>query len=247
MTTKTALPEGRKHMYTIIAVDTDMDVHTKHSKEWLKYGVSNFRVDSMGEAISQLMSGRKYYFVFVNEDSVPNFASQLEIMRDVTDIPIFIFTSSYAFKKKIKYVELGADMYDSFDALAHNDIIDILETLKLCDRWANRQSKPLPILIVGDIILSELRRVIFVKNIKVLLTRQEFDMLEYFMQNNGITLTSEQIIEKVLEKKSDDIAPGALWNAINRLREKLRVKPDCQNYIETIREVGYRFSGSSEE
>ena len=234
-------------MYTILAVDTDMDVHVTHSKEWLKYGVSTFRVDSMSEAIFQLMSGRNYYFVFINEDSVPNFASQLEIMRDVTNIPIFIFTSGYAFKKKIAYIEMGADMYDSFDALVHNDIIDILETLKLHDRWTNKQSRPLPILIVGDIILSELRHVIFVKDIKVLLTRHEFDMLEYFMQNNGITLTSGQIIEKVWEKKSGDIAPGVLWNAINRMREKLRVKSDCPDYIETIREVGYRFSGFYEE
>ena len=241
MTTKTALPESRKHMFTILSVDTDINVHMTHSKEWLKFGVSTFRVDTMGEAISQLMGGRKYYFVFINEDSVLNFATQLEIMRDVTSIPIFIFSNSYTLKKKITYIELGADMYDHFAEYAADDVLDALEELKLHDRWAKQPHEKIPIFIQGDVILSKLRHTVFVRDIEVTLTRQEFEILSYFLANSGILLYSIQIIESVWGCTNEEVSPEVLRNAVKRLREKLKVMPDSPEYIETIRDVGYRF------
>jgi len=225
----------------LIAVDMDISVQESHAKEWGKYGIGTFRVDSMSEAILRLASGYKYLLVFINEDSVPGFASQLEIMRDVTKLPIFIFSSNYSIKKKIEYLELGADMYDPFSEYVNDDVLDVLEELKVFGRWANHPSTSTSVLIGGDVILSESRRVVFVKDKKVHLTKLEFDILFCLMRNMGRTVTHTQIMQAVWGDEYEDAEKNVLWNAIKRLRIKLKTLPDSPEYIETVRDIGYCF------
>jgi len=92
----------------IMAVDKDQSVHDQQTAEWVKIGVDTLRVDTMSEAITRLTRNEKFLFVAINEDSVPNFWEKLRIMRDVTQTPIYIITSTYAVAKHTKAVNYGA-------------------------------------------------------------------------------------------------------------------------------------------
>jgi len=87
---------------TVLVVDNDINSHRQETDEWAKYGIDVQRVYTMSEAIILLSQGNEYLFIGINEDSLPNFISQLHIMRDMTDTPIFIITSSYSVEKEIK-------------------------------------------------------------------------------------------------------------------------------------------------
>gem|GEM_PF-6625244 len=181
----------------IMAVDTNQAVHDQQTAEWVKIGVGTLRVDTMNEAISRLIRSEKFLFVAINEDSVPDFWEQLRVMRDVTNTPIFIITSNYAVAKHTKAVQYGADAYGLFADDAMGDISAGLELLKLQDKWASRPNQKLSVLIGGDVLLSELRRIVFVKDTEVKLQKKEFEVLKVLMEHNGCFLGTEQILRIV--------------------------------------------------
>jgi len=85
------------------------------------------------------------------------------------------------------------------------------------------------------------RNSVFVDGVKIDMTRQEFDLLYYLMLNHGKTLSYKQIYKRVWGSDYEDSERNILWNAINRVREKLKSAPDGKEYIETVRDYGYRF------
>ena len=229
-------------MGTIMAVDKDRTFHEQRIAEWAKYEIGAVRVDTMHEAITRLINGGEFLFVVINEDTIVDFTEQLPVMRDITNTPIFVFTNSYTIKKKIKAMELGADMYDPHNTYVKDDVLEALEILKVQNRWATKPPNHLPLLVCGDIILSPLRRSVFVRDVKISLTKIEFDILEYLMINDGIILTHTQILRTIWGGEHGEISHDVLWSAIKRLREKLRVSPGSPTYIVSEREIGYCFS-----
>jgi two-component system alkaline phosphatase synthesis response regulator PhoP len=232
---------GGENVSVILAVDKDIVVHEQQTAEWAKLGVDTIRVDSMHEAIKRLAHNDDYLFIAINEDTIPDYTMQIPIIRDVTNKPIFVITSSYTNKKKTFAISLGVDVYDPFNNYAKDDVLGALELLKLKDKWSNRLSVPLPLLVAGDIILSRSRQCVFVKDVEVSLTKKEFDILEYLMINKGQFLTHSQILRKVWGDEYEEASHDVIWNSIKRLREKLSASQDSNDNIESKREVGYRF------
>ena len=229
-------------LQTILAVDTDVNVHNEQTAEWAKHNIDTRRVDTMHDAIAWLVRGNNFLFVAINEDSIPDFMSQLQIMRDITNFPIFVITSNYTVEKRDKAIDFGADVYEPFNKYAKDDVLVALATLKAQNRWANRSIRPLKILLGGNIILSPQHRSVFVKDTEVTLTKLEFDLLQYLMANSGLVMTHKQIFRKIWGYHYEDASRTLLRNNIKRLRDALKVLPDSMEYIETIRDVGYRFS-----
>lgn len=227
-------------MSVILAVDKDIAIHEQQTAEWTKFGINTLRVDTMHEAIARLADGFVFLFIAINEDTVPDYTMQIPIMRDITNIPIFVITSSYTNQKKTHALSLGVDVYDPFNDYAKDNVLGALELLRLQNKWSNRSSAPLPLLVIGDIILSRSRKCVFVKDVEVSLTKKEFDILEYLMINRGQFLTHAQILRKVWGDGYENASHDVIWNSIKRLREKLNVSQDSIDYIESRREVGYR-------
>ena len=86
------------------------------------------------------------------------------------------------------------------------------------------------------------RNTVFVGNEKIELTRQEFDLLYYLMLHHGKVLSYKQIYRRVWGSDYEDAEREVLRNAIKRLREKLKTRPDGSEYIKTVLDVGYSFS-----
>jgi DNA-binding response OmpR family regulator len=226
---------------TILAVDKDMNVNEQQTAEWAKIGICITRAITMHDAIIRLTHGDEFLFIAINEDTIPGFAVQIPIMRDVTSLPIFVITSSYSNQKKTNALSLGVDVYDPFNKFAKDNVFGALESLKLQNKWARRPSATLPLLVGGDVILSMSRQCVFVKDYEVSLTKKEFDVLEYLMTNKNQYLTHIQILRKIWGSTYEDASHDLIWNTIKRLREKLKVSNDSLDYIESKRDVGYRF------
>ena len=54
-------------------------------------------------------------------------------------------------------------------------------------------------------------------------------------------MTHDQILSTVWGDEYEEASRDVIWNAIKRLREKLNAFQDSFDYIESKREVGYRF------
>ena len=228
-------------MRPILSVEKNIKLHNVQVVEWAKCDVDIQRVDTMHEAITRLMRGEEFLFISINEESVPELWEPLRIMRDITNHSIFVIPSAYTMEKKIRALNYGADMYEAFNTYDKENVLYALEFLKLQSRWANRQLKSAKILVGGEVILSPPHRRVFVRDAEVKLTRIDFDILRYLMLNAGIVLTPKQIFRKVWGAEYEESDLVALWAAIKRLRDKLKNAANGLDYIETVRDVGYRF------
>ena len=228
-------------MEDILAIETDLTVYGKVVAQWKKYGVSIQRVETVQEAIKRIKQGDNHLFIGLNEDAAPDFLSLLPILRDVTDSPIFVTSSSYTIDKNIMAMSLGADAYDrNYESIEHN-VLMALEILKVLNRWAKQPDKQLEVFAYGDVILSKPRRKVFINEAEVALARKEFDILQFLMANYGCVVEHEQLLHEIWGDNYGEKDMEVLWRTINRLRVKLSERYPAQEYIKVERGVGYLF------
>jgi len=222
----------------MLVVDKNVGFSLKIQAEWLKRGISTVRVDTMQEAIEKL--GRKsFLFTAINADNT-NYLPLLRIMADISPTPIFIMTSNFTVCDQTEAFQHGADGYAPFYDNVNESIDSALALLQKCNE-RNRQSKRLPEVILHEniFVLPSFRKA-FYNDTEIDLTKTEFNLLYYLMSNRGRVLTFRQIYRKIRGAEYQDSPHSNIRNHISRLREKL-IKISGRDYIENVRDVGYRF------
>ena len=93
-------------------------------------------------------------------------------------------------------------------------------------------------LLYKDIMMDLDKRRVYVGEKEVSLSKLEFDLLHYFIQNRHIVLNRDQLLEAVW--RDEEFKQEKTVNVtINRLRKK--IDPDKNKaYIEPIRGIGYK-------
>jgi DNA-binding response OmpR family regulator len=81
---------------------------------------------------------------------------------------------------------------------------------------------------------------VFINDVEVSLSRVEFNILCYLLKNRGIILKYEQIYNHAYDDDYYDVSPGILFSAMKRLRKKIQKLTKVGEYIENVREIGYR-------
>ena len=93
-----------------------------------------------------------------------------------------------------------------------------------------------------DLVIDEEGHRVLVDGKEVSLSKTEFDLLKYFVANEGIVLSRDRILDKVWGYDFEgDLR--AVDTGIKRLREKLK---DKASYINTVRGVGYKYERKEE-
>ncbi len=153
-------------------------------------------------------------------------------IREHSNTPILIISAKTEKEDKLSGLILGADDYieKPFD-------IDIL-TAKIQGIFKRRyQSSEL---VSGDIRLDKQRRIVYRKGKTITMTVKEFDLLQFFMENSGKTLSKELIFNKIWGFDSFSELQ-TLTVHIKWLREKIEEQPKAPKHILTVWGVGYRF------
>lgn len=91
---------------------------------------------------------------------------------------------------------------------------------------------------VGSLKLNKNKRTVYIDNFEVDLTKNEFLLLEYLIENKGQILTHEQILDYIWEM--DDNANSNTLAALVRLVRKKIDLEDEPSFIQSVRGVGYK-------
>ena len=94
----------------------------------------------------------------------------------------------------------------------------------------------------GDFELNLAAHKLFHKGEEVELTAKEFRLLAYFVSRRGCALTREDILNSVWGN-SVMVTPRSIDRCVATLRAKIEAAPHSPNFIQTIRDIGYRFEG----
>lgn len=97
-----------------------------------------------------------------------------------------------------------------------------------------------------DITLYPLRRKIFRENVEILLTKTEFDIVQYLASQYGRAVTYKELYENVWKHEYifDD---QNIMAHIHRIRKKLEPNPQKPIYIQNVYGVGYRFEDETKK
>jgi DNA-binding response OmpR family regulator len=156
------------------------------------------------------------------------------IRRENLDMPIIMLTAKGQESDIILGLNLGADDYVTKP-------FSIRELLARAEAFLRRRRKDeQKSYHFADFELNLVSRKLFRDSTEIELTPKEFSLLSYFMKNAGRALTRDQILSAVWGY--DIIVTGrSVDRCINTLRGKIEKNPDQPKFIQTVREIGYRF------
>ena len=151
-------------------------------------------------------------------------------------IPVIMLTAKAEEVDKIVGLELGADDYVTKPFSPRELILRINRSLRRGkDKVAGVEK-----MTIGELLLDHTRHEVLVKGRPVELTATEFRLLALLMERRGRVQGRDSLLNDVWGYESV-IDTRTVDTHVRRLREKLGA---LANYIETIRGVGYRISGS---
>lgn len=159
-------------------------------------------------------------------------------VRKVKDLPIIMLTAKDDISDKVVGLDSGADDYVTKPFAIEELLARIRVALKRHQTTASRENHE-DRLEAGDLVLNRMQHRVTWKDEEIALSKKEYDLLLYLMENSGIVLDREKLIEKVwgYDFMGDTNVTDVY---IRYLRSKIDQRFGV-NYIKTVRGVGYLF------
>ncbi|MGC3981850.1 MAG: response regulator transcription factor [Steroidobacteraceae bacterium] len=151
-----------------------------------------------------------------------------------SDVPILMLTAKDQEEDVVQGLELGADDYVT-KPFRVNELTARVNALLRRNTVA-----PQEIRRFGDYELNGASRQLTKKGEIVELTRKEFGLLKLFLDKPNRALTRNQIM-KVVWGNRILVTPRSVDRCVTTLRAKIESDPANAVYIQTIRDIGYRF------
>ncbi len=162
----------------------------------------------------------------------------LEMLREISNVPVIMLTAKGEEDDRVKGLELGADDYITKPFSPRELVSRVRAVLRRVDSSSSESSEVID--VDGRLKLDFSRREIWVNGELVKLRPTEYRLLYHLVKNAGWVLTYDQLLSRVWGYEYRD-EPHYVRLYINYLRQKLEEDPSNPKYILTERGVGYRF------
>lgn len=166
------------------------------------------------------------------------------IVRKESSIPIIMLTAKTEEIDRVVGLELGADDYVPKPFSVRELIARVRSVLRRTEaaRGENDQTR----LQCAGISVDLVRRRVTVDGRTVHLPLKQFELLRVLMAGKGSVVRREELFRSVWDADAT-FDTGTLDVHIRWLREKLEDDPGHPQRIRTVRGVGYRVAGGSED
>ncbi len=159
----------------------------------------------------------------------------LKQIRLISDVPIIMLTAKEEVEDQLKSLSCGADNYI---VKPYSLAVVKMHIEALLKRYRQEQD----ILSAGDIRIEVGSQKVYVKDKFVETTPKEFELMQFFVKNEGVVLTRDHILDSI-------------WGyhyvgdtrTIDTIVKQLRKKLGNVSYIRTVYGVGYCFEGKGNE
>lgn len=151
-------------------------------------------------------------------------------IRKRSQVPILMLTARDEEPDRVAGLELGADDYIS-KPFSPRELVARMKAVM-------RRVEPEPIddkVVLGDVVLDRASREVTVAGEPVDLRSKEFDLLAYLMENRGIVVSRDQLLDRVWGL---EFAAGT--RTVDVHVAQVRAKLGRPDMIRTIRGSGYK-------
>lgn len=153
-------------------------------------------------------------------------------IRNYSKVPIIMLTAKGDEKDELQGFDLGVDEYISKPFSPKILVARVEAILRRAGKAASGD-----VMETGGIHLDQAAHMVTIDGQNVELSYKEFELLTYFMENKGIALSREKILNNVWNYDYFGDA-RTIDTHVKKLRSKLGVKGDM---IKTIWGMGYKF------
>jgi two-component system KDP operon response regulator KdpE len=162
-------------------------------------------------------------------------------IRELTDVPIIMLTALDEETDQIKGLEIGADDYIPKPYKMGVLLARVRALLRRVQYAPSPESEVEPVYNDGYLLIDLERRIVEVNGELLKLSAIEFRLLTILYQNAGRILETEQILSHVWGPQYEgEITYVRVY--IYHLRQKIEPDPNEPTYIQTERQIGYRFT-----
>lgn len=153
-------------------------------------------------------------------------------IRRHSKVPIIMLTARGDERDELLGFELGVDEYIS-KPFSPKILVARVEAILR----RTGQGEMGDVISAGEIVLDKSAHMVTMKGNPVELSYKEFELLAYFMENQGIALSREKILNSVWNYDYFGDA-RTIDTHVKKLRSKLG---ECGEYIKTVWGMGYKF------
>lgn len=156
-------------------------------------------------------------------------------VREKSNIPIIILTAKDEISDKVVGFDYGADDY----LTKPFSIEELIARMRALFRRVQKVESKAEIFEFEDLKIDYIAREVYRNNVNIILTKREFELLDYLVKNKGIALSRDKILGEIwgFEYIGNDTI---LDLYIKYLRDKIDKNYD-RKLIQTIRGVGFVF------
>jgi two-component system, OmpR family, alkaline phosphatase synthesis response regulator PhoP len=239
-------PNGAKHIL-VVEDERHLAVGIKFNLEGEGYRVTT--VGSGPAALELLEEGEADVDLVILDIMLPGMSgySVCEALRDRgNDVPILILSARTLSEDRTRGFDVGANQYLSKPF----DLDELLSRVKnLLKHYTRRHQAPRPTpsqIANYEFAAARINFPLYELSVAgkdVQLTKREWELLEYFVENEGRLIPRQELLEKVW-RMPGHIQTRAPDQFILRLRKVFEADPANPRHFLTIRDMGYRFIAS---
>ena len=192
-----------------------------------------FAVDSVStqfEAENRIGEG---YDLFLLDVSLAQ-GNGFSICKKVKEkgLPAIFLTASGDEGSVVKGLDMGADDY----------VAKPFRPRELASRIRSvlRRYQPASLVSAGNVTVDMDKAQVKKNGAEVSLSALEYRLLTVFINNRGLLLTRNKLLEEIWDIGGDFVNDNTLTVYIKRLREKIEDDPQNPEIIKTVRGLGYR-------
>ncbi|MGX7091422.1 response regulator transcription factor [Hutsoniella sourekii] len=158
-------------------------------------------------------------------------------IRPVKDTPIIIMTARDSVIDRVSGLDQGADDY-IVKPFAIEELLARLRALfRRIHHEEEQRATQQPTVTYRDLTIEKANRVVRRGKEVIELTKREYELLLYLMENLNMVLSRDVLLDKVWGYTSE-VETNVVDVYIRYLRNKID-KPDQESYIQTVRGTGY--------
>jgi response regulator len=216
----------------ILVVD-DEERMQKLLKDFLKMKDYEVLLAGNGEEAIDLFFKEKSIALIILDVMMPKMDgwTALKTIREHSKVPVIMLTARSEENDELKGFDYGADEYIS-KPFSPKILVARVEALL---RRSGVQKED--IMEVGGIVIDEAAHSVTVDGKPIELSFKEYELLQYFVENKGIALSREKILNNVWNYDYFGDA-RTIDTHVKKLRAKLMDKGE---YIKTVWGMGYKF------
>lgn len=223
----------------ILIIDDDHDVQRINEKIFRNAGASVDVASNGAEGIRKFFLDKPDLIIL---DIMMPELDGFEVcgrIRQVSSVPVIMLTALNSEEEIIRGLDSGAD--DFLSKPFSPDIL--LAHARAVFRRLEMSQDTAPRLFYSDgyLTVDLEKRIVTVGGEPIKLTRTEYNLLAYLIQNAGWIRTFEQILENVWGYQYQD-SVDYVHVYVSNLRKKIELDPRMPAYFESAHGVGYRFN-----